>query len=738
MNKKKEAPKDPDSMSWLGKLAAVLLLLLFAVYLIFFSTPADKPESEMKQSMTKISPPVAKVVDHTFSHHGITVEDPYAWLYDKSYPTIDDEDVLSYLRAENAYTEWVMAPYKGFSETLFREMKGRIAEEDEGVPAKDGPYFYSWRYSGGTQYKVWLRNPAGGGNEEIILDENARAKDKDYYRLGGLAVSPDHSLLAWSEDFNGSERFTTRIKNLKTGQVFSEEIPETIGPAVWSSDGQYLFYTVVDEHWRPYEIRRHKIGAPVKEDVAIYAEQDPGFFLSVSRTHSREFIVITAGTQVTSEIYVFPAGENGGDLTLVSKRREGHQYDLDHANGKFYIRTNDHHVNFRVVSAPEQTPGEENWSAVIEGTDSDYIHALIAFKDFLAIQQKVGGIDQIRIRFYSGEEHFVGFPESVYAAGFGNTPEFETDTVRLNYESMITPETVFDYHVGNRELETRKIQEIPSGYDQSQYQTVRLMAPVRDGVLVPVTLLYKKGMKQDGGNPLHLYGYGAYGYGMPPGFITNAFSLVDRGFVYAIAHVRGGDEMGYQWYLDGKLEKRTNTFNDFIDVARFLINENYTRAGNISIEGRSAGGELMGVVINQAPELWRVALVGVPFVDVLNTMLNDELPLTPPEWPEWGNPITDKAAFELIRSYSPYDNIASKDYPAQYVSGGLNDPRVTYWEPAKWTAKMRALKTDSNPLVMKINMGAGHAGKSGRFTRLKERAEEYAFLLAQFGMAEKN
>ena len=437
---------------------------------------------------------------------------------------------------------------------------------------------------------------------------------------------------------------------------------------------------------------------------------------------------------MTSELYVFPASEDGGDLTLVAKRRDGHQYDLDHAGGHFYIRTNDDHVNFRVVRALENSPAEENWSEVIGGKDSDYIRGLTAFKDFLTIQQRVDGVDQIRIRNYDGDEHFVKFPESVYAADLGDTPEFDTTTVRINYESMITPDTVFDYKVETFELITRKVQEIPSGYDKAQYQTIRLMAPARDGVKVPVTLLYKKGLELNGKNPLHLYAYGAYGFGMPPVFIPNALSLVDRGFVYAIAHVRGGDEMGFQWYLDGKLEKRPNSFNDFIDVAKFLVAEKYTIEGNISIEGRSAGGEMMGAVINQAPELWRAALVGVPFVDVLNTMLNDALPLTPPEWPEWGNPITDKAAFELIRSYSPYDNIEAKNYPAQYVSGGLNDPRVTYWEPAKWTAKMRKLKTDDNPFVMKINMGAGHSGKTGRFTHLKERAEEYAFLLAQFGL----
>ncbi|MEE8295725.1 MAG: S9 family peptidase, partial [Sphingomonadales bacterium] len=639
--------------------------------------------------MSKSKPPLAKRKDHSFSHHGFTLNDPYNWLYDRAFPKVDDKDVLAYLKAENAYTESVMAPLKGLTKTLYREMKGRIAEKDQGVPVKDGDFYYSWRFAEGTQYRVWFRTGLDAGDEEIILDENARAKGHDYYRVGGISMSPDHKLMAWSEDNSGAERFTYRIKNLENGEIFAEEITETIDQAVWSADGRYLFYTVVDEHWRPHEIRRHKIGTPVDQDVVIFVEKDPGFFLGVYKTQSREFIVINAGTQVTSESHVFPASQDGGELTLVARRREGHEYYLDHANGNFYIRTNDTHVNFRVVSAPETSPVEANWTEVIAGGERDYIRGLTAFKDFLSIQQRVGGIDQIRIRNYTGDEHFIKFPESVYVAGLGNNPEFDTETIRIDYESMITPDTVFDYKVEPRELITRKVKEIPSGYDKSAYETIRLMAPARDGVKVPVTLLYKKGFKPEGKNPLHLYAYGAYGFGMPAGFTPNAFNLVDRGFVYAIAHVRGGDEMGYQWYLDGKLDKRPNSFNDFVDVAKFLIAESYTSKGNISIEGRSAGGEMMGAVINQAPALWRVALVGVPFVDVLNTMLNDDLPLTPPEWPEWGNPITDKAAFELIRSYSPYDNFEAKDYPAQYVSGGLNDPRVTYWEPAKWTAKMR-------------------------------------------------
>lgn len=697
-------------------------------------TDSKKPETFIK--MTKLTPPIAKQKNHQSIHHGVTLNDPYNWLYDRSYPEVKDEEVLDYLREENAYTKAVMAPFSELSETIFQEMKGRMAEKDEGVPSKDGNYFYSWRFKKGTEYRIWFRTDLEGKNEEVLLDENQRAEGHDYYRLGGLEISPDHTLMAWSEDNSGSERFILRIKNLETGEILSEEIPETIGAPVWTADGQYLFYTVVDKNWRPNEIRRHKIGTEVDQDVLIYEEKNPGFFLGVYKTHSREFIVINATTQVTGEAQIFPAGEIGDTLTMVSPRRENHMYHLEHANGRFYINTNDQHVNFRIVSAPQETPSEEHWHEEIPGNDQDYLTGLIAFKDFLAIQQRVGGIDQIRIRDYQGSEHFIKFPESVYSAELVGTPEFDTDTFRIGYESMVTPGTVFDYSVSDKKLVTRKVQKIPSGYDKSAYETRRLMAPARDGVKVPVTILFKKGLQLDGSNPLHLYAYGAYGYGMPPIFSTNVFSLVDRGFIFAIAHVRGGDEMGFQWYLDGKLEKRPNSFNDFVDVAKFLITEKYAASGNISIEGRSAGGEMMGAVINQAPELWRAALVGVPFVDVLNTMLNDKLPLTPPEWPEWGNPITDKAAFELIRSYSPYDNIEARDYPAQYVSGGLNDPRVTYWEPAKWTAKMRSLKTDDNPLLMKINMGAGHGGKSGRFTRLEERAEEYAFLLAQFGLAE--
>jgi len=685
--------------------------------------------------MKHCKPPLARVSIKTSQHHGITLEDPYDWLYDRAYPEVKDTDVLDYLKAENAYTQEVLNPLAGLIEKLYQELKGRIPEEDEGVPVKDGPYFYSWRFKTGTEYKIWTRTHIRGGDAEIILDENTRSRGHDFYSLGGLAVSPDHKLLAFAEDLDGSERFTLRFKDLESGEILPHEIPGTMGSPVWDANSAGAFYLLVNEHWRPFRCSYHRLGRPPKEDRVVYEEKDASFFVGVGRTQSRKFVIVSSGDHVTNELRTLPANDPEASPLLISKRRKGHEYFADHAEELFYIRTNDVHKNFRIVTAPEDAPNEKNWREIFPPSDTNYIRGLISFKKFLALQERTGGVDRIRVWFHKGTGKLIEFPEPVYMASLGSTPEYDSDTFRIIYESMITPETVFDYDTANKKLITRKVQKIPSGYDKSGYQTRRLLAPARDGVKVPVTLLYKKGLKKDGSRPLHLYGYGAYGVGLPPWFSTNAFSLVDRGFVYAIAHVRGGDEMGYKWYQDGKLEKRLNTFHDFIDVAKFLIDEGYSGKGKISIEGRSAGGGLMGYVLNAAPDLWRAALMGVPFVDVLNTMLNDKLPLTPMEWPEWGNPIKDKKAFKFIRSYSPYDNIRRQNYPAMFVSGGLHDPRVTYWEPAKWVAKIRTHNTADTTVVLKTNMEAGHAGKTGRFTRLKEHAEEYAFLLKQFGIA---
>lgn len=681
--------------------------------------------------MSSSIPPIAPVRPRRFEHHGIVVEDPYAWLKDPGYPQVTDEEILGHLKAENAWFEASMAPLKPLVDTLFEEMKGRLKEDDASVPQKDGGFLYWWAFDKGAQYRKWWRRAVEGGADELLLDEPALAEGKDYFRLGSLAVSPDGKLLAYMVDDDGSERFKLRIRDLATATDIETVTNAAIGQAVWTEGGRAVAWAEVNENWRPFRIRLHRLGEE-GEGAVLYEEADAGFFVGVSRSQDRQWLVIHTADHVTSEVRLVPVADPTADPILVSPRQPGREYEVDLREGELFIRANDTHPNFRIATARIETPGQ--WQELIAASDRHYIRGLSAFRSVLAISERIDGLDQVRLRTYDGDEHYVAFPEASYAAGIANNPEYDPAALRLTYESMVTPATVYDYHLADRRLEVRKVQVIPSGYDASAYETVRLMATARDGVQVPVSVVYKKGFPRNGSGKLHLYGYGAYGLAMPPGFSTARLSLLDRGFAYAIAHIRGGDDLGYRWYLDGKLTKRWNTFNDFVDCAKHLIAEGFTRAGNISISGGSAGGELMGVVTNTDPELWGAVVAHVPFVDVLNTMLDDSLPLTPMEWPEWGNPIQDKAAFELIRSYSPYDNVDGKPYPPMMVTAGLNDPRVTYWEPAKWVARLRATKTDASPLIMKINMGAGHGGKSGRWDSLVEVAEEYAFILQQFGL----
>jgi oligopeptidase B len=677
-------------------------------------------------------PPVAAAKPFSFTRHGITVQDPYAWLRDKDYPKVDDPEILAYLNAENAYFEHIMAPHQATTDTLFKELRGRLKEDDSSVPSKNGDFLYWWAFKKGAQYRTWYRKPVAGGADAVLLDEPIEAQGKEYFRLGGLAVSPDATLLAWSSDTNGSERYTVRVRELATGKDREVAIPETRGEAVWAEDGSGFFYTLSDKNWRPYLVKFHRLGSDPATDVAIYEEKDPGFFLGVGKTQSKSHIAIVCGTQVTSEVRLIPAKAPLTPPVVVRPRQENLSYSVDEREGTLYIRANDTHVNFRIATAPVDKP--DQWSELIPGSDRIYIMGLTSFKNALVISERVDGLDQIRIRDYAGAEHRIAFPEASYAAGLGSNADYEVSQLRVGYESMVTPDTVYDYDLASRTLITRKVQEIPSGYDASQYVTERLMAPARDGVMVPISIVYKKGFPRDGLGRVHLYGYGSYGIAMSPSFSSARLSLLDRGFAYAIAHVRGGDDMGYQWYLDGKLDKRVNTFNDFVDCANFLIAQNYARRGTISASGGSAGGWLMGAVMEQDPGLWRAIVAHVPFVDVVNTILDETLPLTPPEWPEWGNPITDPVAFKRLLALSPYDQVKPRPYPPILITGGLNDPRVTYWEPAKWAARLRATKTDSNVLLLKTNMGAGHGGKSGRFERLTEVAEEYTFLMRAFGM----
>jgi oligopeptidase B len=685
-----------------------------------------------KETMTLPDPPRAEQRPYSFELHGHSIEDPYHWLKDPAYPTVEDEDVLAYLKAENAYFEAAMAPHSELVETLFEEMKGRIKEDESSVPVRDGDWEYWWAFKAGAQYRTWYRRPVGGGAEQVVFDEALEAKGKEYFRRGALEISPDGRYAAVHVDDDGSERFKLRIRDLDSGLDIETVTEVAIGDPVWTSDSRGVVYTEVNENWRSYRARHHGIGTPLSEDVILYEEtEELGFSVRVSRSQDRSLIFISTGDNSTSEIRFVPADDPRAAPALISPRLEKRQYSVDSAHGRLWIVTNDDHVNFRLAEADPMRPGE--WKTVIAGSDRVYLRGLTAYRDHLAISERVDGLDQLRLRAYDGVEERIPFEEAAYSAGYMESPEFAPEAYRLHYSSMVTPTTIYDYHPEERRLEVRKVQEIPSGYDPSQYESERLMIPARDGKKVPVSIVYRKGFRKDGEGKLYLYAYGAYGYAIPPSFSTSAVSLLDRGYAYAIAHVRGGDDLGYDWFLQGKLENRVNTFNDFVDVAKGLVGQGFSRPGRIAISGGSAGGELMGVVVNTDPELWGAVVADVPFVDVLNTMLDESLPLTPGEWTEWGNPILDKAAFDLIRSYSPYDQVKPQAYPPMLITGGLNDPRVTYWEPAKWAAKLRATRTDDNLLLLKINMGAGHGGKSGRWERVREIAEAYAFILTQMG-----
>ncbi len=679
-----------------------------------------------------LNPPIAEQRPHSFEHHGLRVEDSYHWLRDPGYPNVQDEDVLAYLKAENAYFEAAMAPHQELIEELFQEMKGRMKEDDRSVPVKDGDWLYWWAFEPGAQYRRWFRRRAEGGEDRLIFDEPAEAEGKDYFRLGAIETSPDGRYAATMVDDDGSERFKLRVRDLETGEDLETVTEVGIGSPVWTEDSRGIVFTEVNENWRSYRARLHWLGQPVESDVTLYEEtEDKGFSVGVGKTQDRSLIVIATGDNSSTENWIVPANDPQAELTLVSRRQPNRTYGVDAAHGRLWILVNDEHINFRIAEADPANPGE--WKTIVPGSDAVYLRGITAFREHLVIQERLNGLDQIRLLSYSGEDRRIRFPEASYTASLGSNPEFAPAAYRLGYSSMVTPGTVYDYHPAEDRLEVLKVQEIPSGYDASQYETERLMLPTRDGKRVPVSVVYRKGFQKNGAGKLYLYAYGAYGYAIPPSFSTARMSLLDRGFACAIAHIRGGDDLGYGWFLDGKLDKRTNTFNDFVDAAEGLIAQGFTAPGRIAIQGGSAGGELMGVVANTNPELWGAIVADVPFVDVLSTMLDDTLPLTPGEWPEWGNPITDKAAFELIRSYSPYDQVRPQAYPPMLITGGLNDPRVTYWEPAKWAAKLRANKTDDNILLLKINMGAGHGGKSGRWDSLREVAEAFAFMITQIG-----
>ena len=684
----------------------------------------------MNDASQRPAPPVAARRPHSFERHGVKIEDPWHWLRDAKYPNVDDADVLTYLKDENAYFEAWKGDRQPLIDELFEEMRGRIKEDDRSVPMKDGDWLYWWAFQPGAQYRTWYRKKFAGGADEVLFDEVAEAEGKDYFRLGAMEVSPDHKLIATLIDDDGSERFQLRIRDIATGKDIETVTDVGIGQPVWSSDSAGIVFTEVNDNWRSYRARYHRLGADPAAAVTLYEEtEDLGFSVGVGMSQDESTIFIATGDNTTSEVRFVAANDPSQPLTLVSARQANREYDCDAAHGKLWIHTNDEHINFRLAEADPASPGE--WTTVIPGSDEIYLTDFTPYRDFLAITRRVNGLDELALRTYAGEETPLPFQEASFTAFFHGNSEFAPESIRVGYSSMVTPTTVYDYHPASGELEVRKVQEIPSGYDGSQYATERLTITARDGARVPVSVVYRKGFPRDGSGRLFLYAYGAYGHAVAPAFNSNRISLLDRGFACAIAHIRGGDDLGYGWFLDGKLMKRVNTFNDFVDVAKGLVDAGFASEGKIAINGGSAGGELMGAAANMAPHLWGAVVADVPFVDVLSTMLDDTLPLTPGEWPEWGNPITDEAAFHYIRSYSPYDNVTAQDYPPMLITGGLTDPRVTYWEPAKWAAKLRATKTDDNILLLKINMGAGHGGKSGRWEGLKEVAETYAFILTE-------
>ena len=691
-----------------------------------------------------VKPPRAEKRPRVETWHGHEKRDDYHWLKADNWqevmhtPSALPQDIRDFLEGENAYHEAVMAGTAALQDKLFAEMKGRIKEDDSSVPAPDGPYAYYSSYVTGGQHPRYARKRRDmTGPEELLLDGNELGKGREYFRFGGIAMSPDHSLAAWSFDGNGSEFYELRVRTISAGSDQADVLENTAGGATWAADGKSFFYTLQDDNHRPLQTFRHVLGTPQSADVLVYEEKDTGMFTGVGKTNSEEFIVVDIHDHDTSELWTIPAGDPTAQPRLVAPRVPGIEYDLEHWNDRFIIKTNRGDAeDYKIVTAPVSDPAPENWTDLVPHRPGILLVGFIVLKNWLVRLERENALPRIVVRdMATGEEHAIAFDEEAYSLGFGEMREFDTDTLRFTYSSMTTPSQVFDYDMRDRSRTLRKMQEVPSGHNPADYVTRRIQAPAHDGESIPVTLLYRKGTALDGSAPVWLYGYGSYGISMPAGFNTSILSLVDRGFIYAIAHIRGGQEKGRRWYKTGKLAHKANTFRDFISVAKHLIAANYTRADNIVAQGGSAGGMLMGAVANMAPDLFRGIVAEVPFVDVLTTMLDESLPLTPPEWPEWGNPIADPQAYKTIASYSPYDRVEAKAYPNILAVGGLTDPRVTYWEPAKWVARLRELKTDDNLLLLKTNMGAGHGGASGRFDRLKEVAFVYAFGLKVVGRA---
>ena len=686
------------------------------------------------------TPPIADRRPTSRTIHGQTIQDDYGWIRADNWqavlsdPAVLPDQIRALLDSENEYCGRILAPLDPLSRTLVKEMRGRIKEDDSGVPKPDGAWLYHTRYREGGQQPLICRRHGSDGDEVILLDGDHERADRAFFSLGDAAHSPDHALLGWSADLKGSELHTIRVRDLATGLDLDDVVEHTEGSIVWLNDASGFYYVRVDDNHRTAQVFRHTLGAT--DDALIFEELDPAWFVGLSRAQSGRHAIITVSDHDASECHLLDLDMAGATPRLVEPRAPDSRYSVAPHGDRLFIRTNANGAeDFKIVTAPLDAPGRASWTDVVAHRRGRIITAMTVYPDHLVWLERENGLPAIVVRcLSSGQQHDVAFDEEAYSISFEGRYEFESPVLRFTYASMTTPRETYDYDLLTRERVLRKQQTIPSGHDPAAYVTRRLHATAADGELVPITVLHKTGLALDGGAPLLLYGYGAYGHALPASFSANALSLVDRGFVYALAHVRGGTDKGWHWYVDGKLTRKPKTFTDFLSVGRHLIEEGYTREGRIVAHGGSAGGMLMGAIANLAPDLFAGIIASVPFVDVLNTMLDADLPLTPPEWLEWGNPIRDIEAFESIRAYSPYDNVAPVVYPPIFALAGLTDPRVTYWEPAKWVARLRATMVGGGPILLKTNMDAGHGGASGRFDRLAEIAEEYAFALTSVGL----
>ncbi|MDY7106498.1 MAG: S9 family peptidase [Actinomycetota bacterium] len=682
---------------------------------------------------TPSAPPIAKKVPVERTVHGDTVVDPYSWLRDR-----EDPDVLAYLEAENAWTEAVLEPTAALRDQLFEEIRSRVQETDLSVPVRRGTWWYQTRTEEGLQYPIFCRRPAAADGsydtsaaDEVMLDQNELAAGHDYCGLGVFDVGPHHRMLAFAVDLDGSERYELRFKDLSTGELLDDVISDVYYGSAWARDQRTFFYTRHDDAMRPHQVWRHVLGTPASDDVCVYTEDDERFFVSVDLTRSEDWVIIHVGSKVTDEVWLLPADDPHTELRVVEPRRQDVEYAVEHHSDRFFIVTNDDGAeSFKVVEAPVATPGREHWHDFIPHRPDVKVQAVDAFSDHLIVHERAGGVRRLEVtRLSDGESHVIEVPEQVSTTTSAANPEFFTTTVRFNYQSMITPPSVFEYDLETRERTLLKQRPVLGGYDADTYVTHRIWATASDGAEIPISLVHRRDLTADGTAPALLYGYGSYEASIDPTFSSARLSLLERGWVFAIAHVRGGGELGRPWYTHGKYLHKRNTFTDFVACGTELVSSGWAAPGKLAMRGGSAGGLLVGAVLNLAPDLFGAAIAEVPFVDALNTILDPSLPLTVMEWEEWGNPVASAEFYEYMKSYAPYENVAPRDYPPILATAGLNDPRVSYWEPAKWVARLRDTKTDANPLLLKTEMGAGHGGPSGRYDAWRDEALVLGFLI---------